>query len=450
MPFQKRSYRVRITIRIILILILGFSGVYLALNTSYWMVSFWLGLFVVLLVVELIRFHERSVKGLREFLTSVRQEDFSTLSTIDASDDELQQAYQLILEKFQDLRIQKETHYHYLQRVIEHVDTALICLDHHQNIQLINASAKELLEVPGISDLRSLEKVDKELVNLIREMESGQREIIRLVRHGKIYNLSVRASMFTLEKDKYKIVSLNDIKTELEEQEVEAWQKLVRILTHEIMNSTIPITNMVGLARDFLVDDEGRPKDIPGLDREEIDDLVESLSTAENRSKGLVKFVQTTKDLARIPEPTITEIRVDELFNRLKGFFKNEIKQYEIDFKVILCKSGLVIKADLEMIEQVLINLIKNAIEVIRGREKPKIKLMADQTDNKAVIISVSDNGPGIPEENLDKIFIPFFSTKKEGSGIGLSLSRQIMKLHRGRIDVETEQGGGTTFTLEF
>jgi len=260
----------------------------------------------------------------------------------------------------------------------------------------------------------------------------------------------VRASTFTLEKDRYKIVSLHDIKTELEEQEVESWQKLVRVLTHEIMNSTIPITNMVGLARDFLVDDEGIPKVIPGLDKEEIDDLIESLSTAENRSKGLVKFVQTTKDLARIPEPTISEIQIDELFNRIKGFFKNDFKRQKIDCKVILCKSGLIINADLEMIEQVLINLVKNAIEAVRETPQPKIKITADQNDNLPVVISVCDNGSGILEENLENIFIPFFSTKKEGSGIGLSLSRQIMKLHRGRIDVETEPGAGTTFILEF
>jgi nitrogen fixation/metabolism regulation signal transduction histidine kinase len=450
MYFQKRSYRIKIILRILLILMAGFSGVYLALNTPYWMLSFWLGLLLVLLILELIRFHERSIQGFREFLTSIRQEDFATLRTLDTGDHELQQAYQMILSKFQDLRIQKETHYHYLQRVIEHVDTALICLDHKQDIQLINRSAKALLQVPDLRDLRSLEKVDRDLVTLIREIDTGHRKIIRLIRHGKIFNLSVRASTFTLEKDKYKIVSLHDIRTELEEQEVESWQKLVRVLTHEIMNSTIPITNMVGLARDFLVDDEGKPKEIPGLEKEEIDDLVESLSTAENRSKGLVKFVQTTKDLARLPHPTISEIPVEELFNRLRGFFKNDIKKHKIDFKLILCQPDIIIKADLEMIEQVLINLIKNAMEVVRDQPGPKIKLTAERKDNQAVTISVFDNGPGIPEENLDKIFIPFFSTKKEGSGIGLSLSRQIMKLHRGRIDVETEPGSGTTFLLEF
>ena len=450
MSLRNLSYRIQVIIRLVLILSVGFAAVLLVAGTDYWMVAVWLGLFIILLIIELIRFHERSRSAFREFLVSIKQEDFSTLSTLKEKDVELQEAYQMILEKFKYLRIQKETHYHYLQRVIEHVDAALICLDHNLDIQLINKSAKDLLQVPEIKDLRSLEKIDRNLVTLIREIESGQKEIIRLVRHGKILNLSVRATTFTLEKDKYKIVSLHDIKTELEEQEVESWQKLVRILTHEIMNSTIPITNMVGLARDFLVDDEGIPKKIPGLEKEEIDDLVESLATAENRSKGLVKFVQTTKDLARIPEPSISEIGVDALFNRIKGFFKNDLKQLKIDFKVILRKSNLVINADLEMIEQVLINLVKNAIEAVKDSSEPKIKILADQNDNLSVVISVCDNGPGIPEENLGNIFIPFFSTKKEGSGIGLSLSRQIMKLHRGRIDVETEPGAGTTFILEF
>ena len=450
MSLRNLSYRIQVIIRLVLILSVGFAAVLLVAGTDYWMVAVWLGLFIILLIIELIRFHERSRSAFREFLVSIKQEDFSTLSTLKEKDVELQEAYQMILEKFKYLRIQKETHYHYLQRVIEHVDAALICLDHNLDIQLINKSAKDLLQVPEIKDLRSLEKIDRNLVTLIREIESGQKEIIRLVRHGKILNLSVRATTFTLEKDKYKIVSLHDIKTELEEQEVESWQKLVRILTHEIMNSTIPITNMVGLARDFLVDDEGIPKKIPGLEKEEIDDLVESLATAEIRSKGLVKFVQTTKDLARIPEPSISEIGVDALFNRIKGFFKNDLKQLKIDFKVILRKSNLVINADLEMIEQVLINLVKNAIEAVKDSSEPKIKILADQNDNLSVVISVCDNGPGIPEENLGNIFIPFFSTKKEGSGIGLSLSRQIMKLHRGRIDVETEPGAGTTFILEF
>lgn len=450
MPLPHLSYRYQVILRTGLILSVGFAGLIITLETPYWMVSFWLGLVIIILILELIRFHERSKKALREFLISINQEDFSSLTTVDETDKELQHAYQLILDKFRYLRIQKEKHYHYLKRVIEHVDTALICLDQNQYIQLINRSAKDLLLVSEIKDLRSLEKLDKDLVSIIRNIGTGQREMIRLIRHGKLLNLSVRATEFILEKDSYKIVSLHDIRSELEEQEVDSWHKLVRVLTHEIMNSTIPITNMVGIAREFLVDDKGIPKKIPGLQNDEIGDLIMSLKTAESRSKALVNFVQTTKSLTRIPEPTFSEVSVNELFKRIKGLFKKELDQLEIDFTVTLKRSDLVIKADLELIEQVLINLVRNAIEALKSTSGPEIELSAEQKNKTGAIIRIRDNGPGIREENLDQIFIPFFSTKKEGSGIGLSLSRQIMKLHKGRIEVETETGSGSCFSLEF
>jgi two-component system nitrogen regulation sensor histidine kinase NtrY len=450
MPFKHFSYRIQVILRIVLILSIGFAGVIIAVETSFWMVAFWLGLVVFLMILELIRFHERSKKALREFLLSVKQEDFSSLSTIDETDRELQDAYRQILNKFRYLRIQKETHYHYLQRVIEHVDTALICLDHNQDIQLINHSAKELLQVPAIKDLRALEKVDRELVSLIRTIGTGQREMIRLIRKGKILNLSVRATEFTLEKDSYKIVSLHDIKTELEEQEVDSWQKLVRILTHEIMNSTIPITNMVSFAREFLVDEDGNPKQIPGLNEEEISDLIESLTTAESRSKGLVKFVQKTKSLTRIPEPSFREVKLKDLINRVKELFKQELEALKIELTIDLKQPDLIIKADLELIEQVLINLIRNSIEALEHTREPMIELSAGQENKSQTIIRLRDNGKGIDPEHLEQIFVPFFSTRKEGSGIGLSLSRQIMKLHKGRIEVESEKGTGTCFSLVF
>ncbi len=444
------SYRVRVILRIALILSVGFAGLIIAAETPYWLVTIWLELIAVILILELIRFHERSKKVLREFLLSINQEDFSSLSTIDENDKELQHAYQLIMDKFRFLRIEKEIHYHYLLRIIEHVDTALICLDKDQNIQLINHSTKDLLQIPKIRDLKALEKIDRNLVSLIREIRTGQREMISLIRHGKILKLTVRATEFTIEKDTYKIISLHDIKPELDEQEVDSWQKLVRVLTHEITNSTIPITNMIAVAREFLVNADGKPKKIPGLNIDEINDLIESLAVAESRSKGLVNFVQTTRSLTRIPEPSFREIKVKDLFTRIKDLFKKELELSNIELKIILNTPNLVLKADLELIEQVLINLIRNAIETLKEITNPFIELSASKNQAGGIRISVRDNGQGIEKENLAQIFVPFYSTKKNGSGIGLSLSRQIMKLHKGRIEVESEKGKGSCFTLEF
>jgi two-component system nitrogen regulation sensor histidine kinase NtrY len=387
---------------------------------------------------------------LKEFLTSINQEDFSNLYIADESDKEITGGYRSILEKFRHLRIQKESHYQYLLRIIEHVDTALICLDQKENIQLINRSAKELLEIPDIRDLKPLVKIDKNLVKVISGIRSGQRELIKTIRNGKLLNLSIRATEFSIENEKFKLISFQDIKTELEEQEVDSWYKLVRILTHEIMNSTIPITNLISFAQDFLVDDNDRPKKIPGLKTDEIKDLVESLKTAESRSKGLVNFVKTTKNLTQIPKPSFREFPVENLFNRVHNLMQTRLNTANVDFRIFLPRPGLTIKADFELTEQVLINLILNAIEAVENSEEPSIQLSAEKISGGQVRIRVRDNGPGIDEEILEQIFIPFFTTKEKGSGIGLSLSRQIMRLHKGRIDVETGINTGTTFTLEF
>lgn len=443
------TYKVNVLARISLILGLGFAAIIILTQTHFWLVSIWVALAMILLIIELFFFLHKSRKALKEFLLSINQEDFGSLYSVDESDKEISGAYRSILEKFRKLRIQKESHYHYLLRIVEHVDTALICLDHKENVQLINQSAKDLLLIPNIIDLKPLMKIDKNLVKLIRDIRSGQKELIKIIRKGKLLNISVRATEFILQNNKYKLVSLQDIKTELEEQEVDSWQKLVRILTHEIMNSTVPITNMVSFAREFLVDDQGYPKPVPGLKEEEIHDLVESLKTAEVRSQGLVNFVKTTKSLTQIPKPSFREISVNNLFSRIQNLFKPEMSQGNIQLKIFFCQPDILIIADLELLEQVIINLIRNAVEAVSQISDPLIELKAEYKTENKTIISVRDNGPGIKKDLLDQIFIPFFSTKKNGSGIGLSLSRQIMKLHKGRIDVESEPGSGTGFFLE-
>ena len=450
MLFHRRSSRTGIIVRITLILSLGFAGMIIALKTPFWLVSIWLGLLVVALLIELIRYLERFKKVLREFLLSIKQDEFSTLSFLEEGDTEIKEAYKIILDKFMRLRIEKEASHHYMQQVIEQVDTALICLESDLKIELINRAAMELLQVPEIKDLRAIEKIDHDLFALIGEIQPGRKEMIRFIRHGRMMKLSLRATAFVLENQTFKIVSLHDIKTELEEQELDSWQKLVRVLTHEIMNSTIPITNMITVARGILVNDFGELREIPGLGKEEAYDLMESLSTAESRSQGLVNFVLTTKSLSRIPEPSFSVIKVSDLIKRIKVIFKSDLESSSITFKVDQKSMDLLLKADSDLIEQVIINLIRNAIEALATTQDPKIDLIAQRSTDGGITLSVCDNGQGISHENLDQIFVPFYSTKSDGSGIGLSLSRQIMKLHKGRIDVQSEEGKGTCVTLEF
>ncbi len=203
------------------------------------------------------------------------------------------------------------------------------------------------------------------------------------------------------------------------------------------------------IARGILADESGKLREISGLNEEEISDLMESLSTAESRSQGLVNFVQSSKTLSRIPEPSFKDIKVSDLINRMKVIFKKDLDFLSITLKVDQ-KPDLMLKADPELIEQVIINLIKNAIEALNNTSNPQIEFMANRIADGGITLRVCDNGQGISPENLDQIFVPFYSTKSGGSGIGLSLSRQIMKLHKGKIDIQSEEGEGTCVTLEF
>ncbi len=446
----RKSFRTGIIVRILLLLSVGITAFLIATKTSYWLVGAWMGVLEIVLILELIRFHERTYRALGEFLLFIKQGEFASMSTIDEKNIEFQEAYKMLFEKFRNLRIERETNYHYLQRIIEHVDTALICLKDEQNIQLINKTAQKLLQVSEIKTLGAIVKVNDELAQLIGNIQSGDKEMIRFIRHGRIMKLSIRATEFTLDGEIYKIVSLQDIKSELEEQELDSWQKLVRVLTHEIMNSAIPITNMVSMARQILLDEEGKPKEIPGLSQEDSDDLMESLYTAESRSQGLTNFVQSTKSLTRIPEPSFGDIIIKDLFKRLREIFKGEREQKGVSMNFSLQSDSLLIKADVGLIEQVLINIIRNAMDAMAGKSAPVLDISAHKTLEGGLVIRICDNGEGIAQENMDHIFVPFYTTKKEGSGIGLSLSMQIMKLHKGRIDIQSEPGKGTCVTLEF
>jgi signal transduction histidine kinase len=207
---------------------------------------------------------------------------------------------------------------------------------------------------------------------------------------------------------------------------------------------------MISVAREFLVKPDGKPKKIPGLNKEEINDLVESLAIAESRSKGLVDFVQTTKSLTQIQEPLLMVIKVKDIFARLKDLFKKELELSNIEMKSTIVCQDLELQADLSLLEQVLINVTRNSIDSFTGITNPYIELIAQYNLAGRPIIMIRDNGIGIDKENLGQIFVPFYTTKKNGSGIGLSLSRQIMMLHKGRIEVESEKGKGTCITLEF
>lgn len=444
-----RKFRLQIIVRVLLLLGLCYGMIYILTQTDFFLLAFWVGLAIFLLMGELIRFLEHTHKDLENFLLSIRQSDFSSVFptlTNKGSNDGLKQAYQEILKVFQQLRSEKEFGHQYLQTVVAHVKIALICYDEREEVQLMNEAAHLFFGKPYIKNMKALEQIDKNLLMAIRALTAGRKELIKVTIGGHMLHLSVQATTFKLGQKLYKLVSFHDIGSELAAQEVESWQKLIRVLTHEIMNSVIPIATLSSVVNEMLQEKAAQNLPLSHLDEEDMD-IRNSLQTIEKRSKGLVSFVKAYSSLTQIAKPVVKPVRIEELVTRVYTLLKADLDKKAIQFNVLL-QQDLHILADAELIEQVLINLLLNAIDAVEGRESPAIELAGAVNSSGQTILQVKDNGRGIDEQVLPNIFVPFFTTKKKGSGIGLSLSRQIMWLHQGNITVESAIGKGTIFRL--
>ena len=445
-------FRTQILIRLLLIVATGLGVVYVLFQTHFWLVSFWLGLLMIILFVELLRYIERSHREMENLVISIRQGDFSSSyhRRPATRGHMLSDAFNQLVSTYQALRQEKESNHLYLQNIVEQVSVALLCVDESGRIELINRAAKELFQLPFLKKLEDLKQVDEELFARLHEMEAGDRTLIRVIVKQQLLQLSVQATAFRMKGKYYKLLSMQDFRSELEEQEVASWQKLIRVLTHEIMNSVIPISNLTAISHHMLINEKDGKPQLNTLAEDEVEDLHGSLLTIEERTQGLVSFVKAYKSLTQISQPQFREVEVEELFRRLKTLFKPRLQQKKVSWNQLISPQSLSIKADFELLEQVLINLVNNAMDALDVSRQVEIRLEAFINERNQRIIQITDNGSGIEEEVLEQIFIPFFTTKASGSGIGLSLSRQIMRLHKGNISVQSEKGRGTTFTLSF
>jgi nitrogen fixation/metabolism regulation signal transduction histidine kinase len=303
------------------------------------------------------------------------------------------------------------------------------------------------LKVTRAETVEDLRDVDDSLADSILKLKTGGRELIRLKAGDETLQLSIFAIELTLRDEEVKLISMSNIQSELDEKEMEAWQNLVRVLTHEIMNSVTPISSLAGIVEEEL---DRKIRFEQDIKNDELGDMHLSLQTISRRSEGLIRFVKEFRNLTHIPKPKLAEIPVKPLLDEMAMLHKKELADHGVSINVSVDPENLFILADKTMIEQVLINLIKNAIQAYDEQPDKRLDLVARSNEKGRATISVKDNGSGIDNEELEKIFIPFFSTKKTGSGIGLSLSKQIMLQHEGRITVKSKLGEGTEFILRF
>ncbi|HEY8511142.1 MAG TPA: ATP-binding protein [Cyclobacteriaceae bacterium] len=353
-----------------------------------------------------------------------------------------------ILSRMRSSRQERDSEFLFFRNIVMHVGIGLIVVKEDGKIEIFNGAARRLLRTSRVNTIDDLKEVSTQLVDVIRKLKTGGSELLRLKLNDDIVQLSVYAIELTLKGENVKLVSLQNIQSELEEKEMEAWQNLVRVLTHEIMNSVTPISSLAGTIESDLRQhfDENAEQ----LSEDEMRDIHLSLQTISKRSEGLIRFVKEFRSLTSIPKPKPATFSAHTLLEEVCMLHKSELGEKGISTQIDVYPEDLTILADKGMIEQVLINLVKNAIQSFDEQAEKILTLRAFVSEKSRPVIMVKDNGPGIDPDALEKIFIPFFTTKKTGSGIGLSLSRQIMRQHQGTLTVKSEVGKGTEFYLRF
>lgn len=367
-----------------------------------------------------------------------------------ASFKELNSAFNEVINDFQRVRSEKEEHFYYLQTILQNIDVSVVAYRNDGTIELINKAAKKLFQVSGLRNIKGLERFSKDLVDILFKIKPDENELIKIQDKDDFLQLTIYASNFKIKDKLVTLVTIKDIQTVLEEQETEAWQKLIRVLTHEIMNSIAPIssisTTLTGLTEHLPKDNDNNSL----LDAESVDEINHALRTIHKRSDGLLHFVNTYRNLTKIPQPNFAICKVEDILANISNLMSEEFKSKKIQLQVNTEPSNISFTADEQLIEQVILNLVKNAVQALTNQTGALIQLSGFYNKRGRVTIQVTDNGPGILPEVLEKVFIPFFTTKPNGSGIGLSLSRQILRLHNGSITAQSAPGEETIFTLTF
>ena len=413
----------------------------------------YLAILIPVIIYELYdfyRFHKKAHDEVSQFVESVHYRDFSRHFDVKHAPLELQplrRGFNDINSTFKVISKERETQYQYLQKILELVDTGILSYDHQSGeTGWMNESLKKMLGIPYLKTIHSLEKRDQLLYQEIILLRPGEGKVVQLSKDRNVIKVLLSATAFQTDGKIYKLIAFQNVDEALDENEAKAWQKLLGVMTHEIMNSVAPISSLADTLKNRLQLASKHIEDKEGT----VEDLELGIITIKRRSEGLLKFAETYRNLNKITTLNLTRIYVRDLFENLFRLMQPSLQQKNIDIDVILKDPELMIEADVNLMEQVMINLLVNAMEAVKDQGQPHIVLSAYKTANQKVTIKISDNGSGIPADVLDKIFIPFFSTKKSGSGIGLSLCRQIMMLHKGNVQVQSTEGEGTAFLLIF
>jgi nitrogen fixation/metabolism regulation signal transduction histidine kinase len=398
--------------------------------------------------------------SLVKFLEALKNEDFSVYFSPSKKGDSFAKVYDdfnLIIKIFKRNKIEKEAQFKYFQYILEHVTLGIISIKKEDlfnthsdsEILFLNKAASDILQQPRHKYWHRLAKHVPWLIAEIKKISNGGKTLVDLGDETERKQLSLEVIEIQLLNVPYLIITFQDIRSEIEQKEIEAWHNVIRILAHEMLNSFTPVSSLASTMKALTEDDKGELKSIDQMDGEDVHDINMAASTIKKRSDGLLEFVKDYRTISNIPVPQLEKINVKQFLMTVELLMKPTIEEADVDLKLLPIPANATINADSKLIEQVMINLINNSIHALKGKERPGIKISCTVDLDKTVII-VTDNGMGIEEKIMNQIFIPFYTTKKNGSGIGLSLSKNILKKHGGNLLVGSEVGAYTSFSMIF
>jgi len=408
-----------------------------------------LGILFIYQVVVLARYLNAINKKLENFFLFYLSGEVTSTNIRRTKKDEFSSLYMyfdLINDKLEQARLKNEIQNNYFKTIVDETAVGLISFKTDGSVELFNEAAKKIFGIQVLRNLRKLNNVKDGFSEMLIEMESNDRKLISLIQDGELIQLATKKVKFKAMNEELHLVSFQNIKPELEEREIESWQRLIRVLTHEIMNSMTPIVTLVGtIVKKLRRKNKSELIDPQEVTSEIMQKTVKGLDLIDSRGKGLISFVQNYRSITRLPKPDFKIVNIKDLFQRVTSLFESQFEVTGIDLR-INCHPSLFMNADGALLEQVIINLVKNSSEALDDIESPFVELTAHSVQDQ-MVMQVSDNGRGIPSELIDDIFVPFFTTKQSGSGIGLSLSRQIIRLHGGSMTVQSSPGN-TVFTI--
>ena len=454
-----KRFSIQLIIRVIIMvatcLLIGYF-----FTRGLWFTGSGIGMLLIFQGVSLTQYVNKTNLSFIKFLDALKTEDYSVYFSPNQkgkSFEYLFNEFNVIIDLFKNNKIEKEAQFRHFLQILEQVNLGIISLKtnilfeekSNEEILFLNQAASKILGIPKHKYWHRIEQRIPELARKIRGLKDGGKVLIELSKNNEPINLSLEVISVQFLDTPYSIITFQDIHSEIEQKEIEAWHNIIRVLAHEMLNSFTPVSSLATTIKGLTEDESKTALKASDLDDETVEDINQAANVIHRRSEGLLDFVKDYRTISNVPVPIMEEVKIKPFMEDIQLLMKPLLEKNKIEFSIDKIPPRAIFEIDQKLIEQVFINIIGNSVHALEGVENPKIEVGFDITETQ-IKLTILDNGNGIPESIKDQIFIPFFTTRKDGSGIGLSLSKNIMKRHKGQLTIKSEEGKFTEVGLIF